>query len=217
MKKKMELLRLNIQHFAGDSITLEDVQKFLNDNQEDKDVKAYLGELKQPTAEDVEGFLDSAEGKKLLQPRLDQNFTKGLNTWKEKNLQKLIDEAVKEANPDETPEQKRIRELEEKIANTEKESQREKLLNKAVSHASEKGLPTDIVSFFIGEDEETTLTNLGTFEEKYTAALNKAVDEKFKSGGRDVKDGNNDDKSVGAGFAKSANGSKDTPKVDIWS
>ncbi|MCJ0932931.1 DUF4355 domain-containing protein [Virgibacillus halodenitrificans] len=197
-------------------MTLEEIKAWLEENKEEKEVEAYLGELRQPTREDVEGFLDSDEGKKLLQPRLDQNFTKGLNTWKEKNLQKLIDDAVKEANPDETPEQKRIRELEEKIQQTEKESQREKLMNKAVKQASEKGLPTDIVSFFIGEDEESTMNNLGTFEEKYNAAITKAVDEKFKAGGRKVDDGDGANDSAGASFAKSANDSGETPKVDIW-
>jgi len=197
-------------------LTLEEIKQWLEENKEEKDAQAYLGELSAVSNEKVEGFLDTAEGKKLLQPRLDQNFTKGLNTWKEKNLPKLIDDGVKEANPSETPEQKRIRELEDKIANAEKESTHEKLLNTAVTQASEKGLPTDIVSFFVGEDEETTLTNLGTFEEKYNTALQAAVDKKFKEGGRDVDSGGKDDKSAGAGFAKSANGDKKAPKVDIW-
>lgn len=197
-------------------MTLEEIKAWLEEHKGEDDVQAYLGELSAVSAEKVEGFLDTKEGKTLLQPRLDQNFTKGLNTWKDKNLQKLIDDGVKAANPDETPEQKRIRELEDKIANAEKESTREKLLNKAVAHASEKGLPTDIAPFFLGEDEETTMTNLGTLEEKYNAALQAAVDEKFKTGGRKIDGGGNDDKSVGAGFAKSANGSKEAPEVDIW-
>ncbi|WP_164670959.1 DUF4355 domain-containing protein [Virgibacillus doumboii] len=195
---------------------LEEIKSWLEENKEQEDVKAYLEELSAVSAEKVEGFLDTPEGKKLLQPRLDQNFTKGLNTWKEKNLQKLIDEAVKEANPDETPEQKRIRELEEKIQQTEKESQHEKLMNKAVSHASEKGLPTDIVSFFIGEDEETTMKNLETLEEKYNAAISKGVDEKFKKDGRKIDGGGGADDSVGANFAKSANDDKSAPEVDVW-
>jgi rubrerythrin len=197
-------------------LTLEEIKQWLEENKEEKDVQAYLGELSAVSNEKVEGFLDTVEGKKLLQPRLDRNFSTGLNTWKEKNLPKLIDDGVKEANPSETPEQKRIRELEDKIANAEKESTHEKLLNTAVTQASEKGLPTDIVSFFVGEDEETTLTNLGTFEEKYNTALQAAVDKKFKEGGRDVDSGGKDDKSAGAGFAKSANGDKKAPKVDIW-
>lgn len=188
-------------------MTLEEVKQFLEENKENEEVKAYLGELKQPTAEDVEGFLDTREGQKLLQPRLDRNFSKGLETWKEKNLDELIEEEVKKRNPEETPEQKRIRELEEKIQKAEKESQRERLMNKAVSHASEKGLPTDIVSFFIGEDEDSTMTNLATLEEKYQAAVEKAVNQKFKENGTDFNLGNERQTSSVdiAGLAEEAN------------
>lgn len=183
------------------------MKQFLEENKENEEVKAYLGELKQPTAEDVEGFLDTREGQKLLQPRLDRNFSKGLETWKEKNLDELIEEEVKKRNPEETPEQKRIRELEEKIQKAEKESQRERLMNKAVSHASEKGLPTDIVSFFIGEDEDSTMTNLATLEEKYQAAVEKAVNQKFKENGTDFNLGNERQTSSVdiAGLAEEAN------------
>ena len=169
---------------------LKDVKQFLNENQDDKEVQAYLGELKQPTAQDVEGFLDSKEGKKLLQPRLDQYFTKGLNTWKEKNLDGLVDEKVKELYPEETPEQQEIRKIKQELEQERKERQREKLLNKAVSHASEKGLPTDIVNFLIGEDEDSTMKNLETFEEKYNAAIQSQIDSKFKENGRDVEPSN---------------------------
>lgn len=180
---------------GGRNMNLEEVKQFLEENKESEDVKAYLGELKQPTAEDVEGFLDSKDGQKLLQPRLDRNFSKGLETWKEKNLDQLVDDEVKKRNPDETEEQKRIRELEKAIEKSENEKKREKLMNKAVSHASEKGLPTDIVSFFIGDDEDTTIANLGTLEEKYNAAIEKAVNQKFKDNGTDFTRSNDKSKS----------------------
>ncbi|WP_102335741.1 DUF4355 domain-containing protein [Salimicrobium jeotgali] len=198
-------------------MTLEEVKQFLEQHKEDEQVKAYLGELKQPTKEDVEGFLDTEEGKQLLQPRLDNYFTKGLNTWKENNLNKIIEDEVAKRNPKETPEQKRIRELEEQIEQGKQEAQREKLMNKAVSQASEKGLPTDIVSFFIGEDEDSTLNNLATFEEKYNAAVQSKVDEQFKQQGRNVDGGNTDPDSEGAKFAQQLNNQKQTNAPDPWS
>lgn len=170
-------------------MNLEQVKQFIEENKDNEDVKTYLEELRRPTAVDVEGFLDTEEGKKLLQPRLDQYFTKGLNTWKEKNLEKLVEERVKELYPEETEEQKRIRALEKKIEETERAAKRQELLNKAVKQATEKGLPSDIVDFFLGEDEETTLSNLSMFEEKYNEAVQKAVDAKFKANGTDFNEG----------------------------
>ena len=172
--------------------TLEDVKKFLEENKENEDVKAYLNELSAVSADKVNGFLDTEEGKRLIQPRLDSHVTKGLDTWKANNLDALIDAKVKELYPEETEEQKRIRKLEKELEDQKTAAQREKLLNKAVSYASEKQLPADVVEFFIGEDEESTMKNLGAFEEKYNAALQKAIESKFQENGRDVQSGSNE-------------------------
>ncbi|PAD17402.1 DUF4355 domain-containing protein [Shouchella clausii] len=170
-------------------MTLEEVKQFLAENKEKEDVKAYLEELSAVSADKVKGFLDTDEGKRLLQPRLDQHFTKGLESWKKNNLQSLIDEAVKAANPEETPEQKRIRELEEKLQASEKAAARKELVNKALGIADEKKLPKGIVDFFVADDEETTLSNLSKFEEVYNAAIQEKVEAEFKKAGREVDSG----------------------------
>ncbi|MEC1647098.1 DUF4355 domain-containing protein [Bacillus halotolerans] len=172
--------------------TLEEVKKFLEENKENEEVKSYLNELSAVSADKVNGFLDTEEGKRLIQPRLDSYFTKGLETWKANNLDALVDAKVKELYPEETEEQKRIRKLEKELEDQKTAAQREKLLNKAVSYASEKQLPADVVEFFIGEDEESTMKNLGAFEEKYNAALQKAIESKFQENGRDVQSGSNE-------------------------
>ncbi|AIW30994.1 DUF4355 domain-containing protein [Bacillus sp. 916] len=174
--------------------TLEDVKKFLEENKENEEVQSYLNELSAVSADKVNGFLDTEEGKRLIQPRLDSHFTKGLDTWKANNLDALVDTKVKELYPEETEEQKRIRKLEKELKDQKTAAQREKLLNKAVSYASEKQLPADVdvVGFFVGEDEESTMKNLGAFEEKYNVALQKAIESKFQENGRDVQSGSNE-------------------------
>ncbi|MFT4430778.1 DUF4355 domain-containing protein [Bacillus velezensis] len=172
--------------------TLDEVKKFLEENKENEEVKGFVGELSAVSADKVEGFLETDEGKRLIQPRLDSHFTKGLETWKANNLDALVDAKVKELYPEETEEQKRIRKLEKELEDQKTAAQREKLLNKAVSYASEKQLPADVVEFFIGEDEESTMKNLGAFEEKYNAALQKAIESKFQENGRDVQSGSNE-------------------------
>lgn len=197
-------------------MNLEEVKKFLSDNKDQDDVKAYLGELSAVSSDKVKGFLDTKEGKQLLQPRLDTYFNQGLNTWKSNNLDALIDEEVKKRNPDKTPEQLRIEELEKKIEKAENDRIRGELVNKAFKVADEKSLPKDVIDFFIGENEESTLKNLSKFEESYTQALQKAVDERFKSGGREVPGGDKVDNSVGANFAKSANQPVEKQENTIW-
>jgi polyhydroxyalkanoate synthesis regulator phasin len=197
-------------------MNLEEIKQFLSENKDQDDVKAYLGELSAVSTDKVKGFLDTEEGKRLIQPRLDQNFNKGLETWKSNNLESIIEEEVKKRNPDKTPEQKKIEELEKKIQDAENARVRGELVNKAFKVADEKSLPKDVIDFFIGEDEEKTLENLTKFEQSYSAALQKAVDEKFKAGGRQVPGGEKGDNSVGATFAQSANQPAEAPKTTIW-
>jgi hypothetical protein len=195
MKMKTKLFPLNIKQFDGGKITLADIKKFLSDNKEQDDVKAYLGELSKPTVEGVKGFLDTEEGKKLIQPKLDSHFTKGLETWKTNNLDKLIDEEVKKRNPSKTPEQLELEKLRKEIEDERKARNRETLVNKALKVAKEKNLPDGIIDFFIADDEETTLTNLTKLEEDYSKAVQSAVEAKFKESGRSIDFG--DDKKGG--------------------
>ena len=166
---------------------LQEVKTYLETNSQDAAVVEYLSELKKPTAEVVNSYLDSQEGVKLLQPRLDSHFSKGLQTWKDNNLTKLIDEEVAKRNPGETPEQKEIRELKAQLEQDKAERLKEKLTNVAMKKADELGLPLDLVQHFIGADEDSTNSNLENFNSAFQTALQTQVDSKFKQNGRDVK------------------------------
>lgn len=186
--KTFKLLPLNIKQFDG-SITLDAVKKFLTDNKDNEDVKGYLGELSAVSSDKVKGFLETEEGKKLIQPKLDSHFTKGLETWKANNLQKLIDDEVAKRNPAKTPEQIELEKLRKEIEDERKSRTRQELVNKALKVADEKQLPKGVVDFFIAEDEENTLANLSKLEEEYSKAVQAAVDAKFKEGGRIIDPG----------------------------
>lgn len=165
---------------------LQEVKTYLETNSQDGAVIEYLNELKKPTAEAINVYLDSQEGAKLLQPRLDSYFSKGLQTWKDNNLNKLIDEEVAKRNPGETPEQKEIRELKAQIENDRNEREKEKLTNIAMKKANDLGLPLNLVNHFIGDDENTTISNLEDFNKLYQESIQTQVDAKFKQNGRDV-------------------------------
>ncbi|WP_407969056.1 DUF4355 domain-containing protein [Bacillus altitudinis] len=178
-------------------MNIEEIKQFLEQNKENEEVKAFLGELSAVSADKVKGFLETEEGKKVLQPRLDQHFTKGLETWKDNNLKKIVEEEVSKRNPSKTPEQLEIEKLRKDMESERNARNREKLVNTALKVADKKTLPKDVIDFFIGENEESTIENLGKLEESFNAAVQAAVDAKFKESGREIERGNGAGNSTG--------------------
>lgn len=133
---------------------------------------------------DIEKYLGTDEGRKFLQPTLDKTITKAIDTFKEKTLPSLVDAKVKELHPDMTPEQKQLSEMKNELERFKKEALKEKLLNKALKIASEKNLPTQIVEKFIGEDDETTETNMTLLETLFNDHIQKVVEGKLPELGR---------------------------------
>jgi hypothetical protein len=165
-------------------MTLEELKQFIEANKDNKEVQDYLRGLFPLTPEGVTAFLATEDGKKLLQPKLDAHFTKGLETWKSNNLTTLLDEEIKKKFPGETEEQKRLRKLEEELALERQARVKSELVNKATTLATQKGLPVEIISYFVGQDEEETTNNLTALENHWQQALEKAVEAKFKDSGR---------------------------------
>lgn len=178
-------------------MNIEEIKQFLEQNKENEEVKAFVGELSAVSADKVKGFLETEEGKKFLQPRLDQHFTKGLETWKDNNLKKIVEEEVSKRNPSKTPEQLEIEKLRKDMESERNARNREKLVNTALKVADKKTLPKDVIDFFIGENEESTIENLGKLEESFNAAVQAAVDVKFKESGREIERGNGAGNSTG--------------------
>lgn len=148
-------------------ITIEQVQSFLESNPEAANSIAPT----LLTSERLDSHLATEEGKKFLQPKLDTYFNKGLGTWKQNNLQKLIDDAVLAANPAETPEQKRIKELELKWQQSEKQAVRAQQRSTAFSLATEKKLPTGLVDYFVRDSESETREAINQYEMEWKSAI----------------------------------------------
>lgn len=146
----------------------------------------------QLTLDAVQQFVNqNDEAKKWLQSLTDSRVTEAIKTYEKKTLPKKLEEEIAKRYPPETPEQKQIRELQQKLEQIEQEKIRESLRNKALSVATEKQLPTKLIDFFVGQDEETTLKNLSIFEEVFASAVQQAVEAKFKEHGRQIDQGNN--------------------------
>lgn len=165
---------------------LEQLKALIEQGKDDKDVQSFLGEMKKVNKDDVVAFLSTDDGKKILQPINDAFFTKGLKTWQDSNLQKIKDDAVA-ASKNETPEQKQIRELNEKFNNESKLRAREAIKNKVLQSLTSKGLPTDLVDLVSKvETEEEIPVIIETLEKTLTSQKENLTAEFQKSNGRTV-------------------------------
>ncbi|HEI9233375.1 TPA: DUF4355 domain-containing protein [Staphylococcus aureus] len=174
-------------------MNIEGVKSFFEEHKDDKEVKDYLKGLKTVSVDDVKGFLDTEEGKRFIQPELDRYHSKGLESWKEKNLEDLIEQEVRKRNPEQSEEQKRISALEQELEKRDAEAKREKLRSNALGKAQELNLPTSLVDRFLGDSDEDTEQNLKALKETFDKYVQKGVESKFKSSGRDVKESRNQD------------------------
>ena len=161
-------------------VTLDDVKKFMTDNKEDKDVVAYVNEQ-------GKSFLDSPEGKSLLQPKLDSFFSKGLESWKDRTLPTIIEDEIKKRNPEETAEQKRIRELEDKINKQEKDNLRLNLKTLTTKELGDKGLPVGIAELVNFETEEIMRDAIVKLDEMFKPFIDGAVEKRLKEAGKTPK------------------------------
>ncbi|HAR5431698.1 TPA: DUF4355 domain-containing protein [Staphylococcus aureus] len=174
-------------------MNIEEVKSFFEEHKDDKEVKDYLNGLKTVSVDDVKGFLDTEEGKRFIQPELDRYHSKGLESWKEKNLEDLIEQEVRKRNPEQSEEQKRISALEQELEKRDAEAKREKLRSNALGKAQELNLPTSLVDRFLGDSDKDTEQNLKALKETFDKYVQKGVESKFKSSGRDVKESQNQD------------------------
>lgn len=160
-------------------ITIEQVQEFIETNAEAKE-KISASFL---SPENVDTFLGSEEGKKILQPKLDSFFSKGLDTWKNNNLQTIIDTEVSKHNPAETADQKAMRQLQQDMVKIKQEKVRAEQLAIGSMVANEKKLPATLVPYFVGETEADTRSKMNFLELEFKSMLENQVNERLKTTG----------------------------------
>src|SRR5690554_3311788 len=137
------------------------------------------------TPEFIDQLAKDEAFQKWLQSEKDRHFSKGLETWKENNLSAIVEEEIKKRYPEETEEQRQLRELKAQFEKLQLEKQREAIRNQAYKQANEKGLPLELLDFFVADDEEKTSANLEVFEKVWNAAVQAQVNQTFKANGRE--------------------------------
>jgi hypothetical protein len=164
-------------------MNLNEVKQFIEQNKDNEEVKAYLQGFNRLTVEGVQKFVnENQDAKKWMDSEKDKHFNKGLETWLQKTFPSKLEEEIKKRYPDEDPKDKAYKEVLLKLEQMENEKKREALKNKALTIATEKKLPVSITDFFIGLDDDSTLSNLTRLEEVWNTYVQTAVDERLKSG-----------------------------------
>lgn len=168
---------------------------------------AFKSKLKE---KDFKTFLEGEGGK---------DFEKRLKKWKEENLEKELEPFIQEKYPDliTDPTQKKILELEKKLADEQKANARKDLITEAIKYANEKKIPSNLVENFLGEDLEKTKENLDGFIETINPWISNQVDERLGAsswvpGGN----GGNATSNLGSEAAKRRNEKSELTKPEGW-
>jgi hypothetical protein len=169
---------------------------------------AFKSKLKE---KDFKAFLEGEGGK---------DFEKRLKEWKKNNLEKELEPFIQEKYPDliTDPTQKKILELEKKLADEQKANARKDLITEAIKYATEKKIPTSLVENFLGEDLEKTKVNLDSFVESINPWVQEQVDERLGASSW-VPGGNGNSgaaKSLGAQLAEELNNSGKAEGPNPW-
>ena len=151
-------------------MNLEDIKNFLKENAENEEVVDFMKSIQQPLTRDtVEMWCKDGEGRSWLDRNCDIYATKAVNTarenaiakFKQEELPKLIDDAIKaKSNEGLTPDQMKIKELEEKMAKYEAEKAEALRLETNRSKLKENGLNTDLARFIKEDDDIDFFKNL---------------------------------------------------------
>lgn len=119
---------------------------------------------------------NNKEIKGYYQSTLDTKVSKGINTFKEKTLPSLIDEEIKKRDVENmTPEQKQLKELQDKIAQMEQEKAQAEFMNSNKAKLKEAKLSEDLAKY-IQSDEDIEF-----FKTLITNSVNEGVKEKINN------------------------------------
>lgn len=164
-------------------MNIEEIKSFIESNKDSEEVKGLLSTYQTPiTLDTVKGYLEKeADGIAFLQSYTDKKVTQGITSYKQNNLQKLIEEEIAKRNPQKSAEQIKMEELQREIEAMKRESALKDLKLKFTDELASKNMLGFSDYLLIGEDEETVKNNIAKFEELLNPLVDNLVNEKLKA------------------------------------
>ena len=154
-------------------MNIDEVKEFFKANAKDEKVATFIASLAPAvTVEAVKPFLDTDDGRRLLQPLLDKRVTEALKTYKEGHFEDEVKAAVAteilRLNPKETEEQKRLREVEGKLIQAEAKAKRAELHRQGMEILTKEGIPSWWIDQFTGNTIEELKVFADQVKNSYT-------------------------------------------------
>ena len=136
-------------------LTIAEIKAFIESNKDRPDVAEFIKGFeveKELNTETVNAYLETPEGKVLLQPRLDRYATIAIKSHDEKQapvveakIKAGVNEGIRKLHPEETEEQKQIREMREDMERMKKEGEAKELRNAILMEANNRKIPLEFV------------------------------------------------------------------------
>lgn len=181
-------------------LTLEQVKAFFEANKDRADIAEYLltfATEKELTTETVNAYLETPEGKVVLQPRLDRYATQAIRTHDEKQAPVIeakikagVNEGIRKLHPEETEEQKQIREMREDMERMKKDGEQKELRNSILMEAKNRNVPLELVNDIPYPSLDHFKNTASIWDQIRTKEVEKLVNEKLAANSYKPQGGN---------------------------
>ena len=114
--------------------------------------------------EDFKKFMETEEGKKILNPMFDKRVSTAIETWKNNNIEKVVNDELVKRGYVQTEEQKKMMELQNEINSIKKEKEIAEKKAVALAELNANGLNASLVDFLPIDSEEGIRNGVTTFK-----------------------------------------------------
>jgi len=172
-------------------MTVAEIKAYLTENADQAEVKAFVAEFDKPVTAEIAGkWLETDEGKKFDQPRMDKRVTEAIKTYREGHydaeVKKAVADEILRLNPKETEDQKRIRILEQERAEDKARLSKQQLDGQVKDVLIAEGLAPWYVDLLPGstmEEKKTAIAKIkAETSERETKIRNELLGSGFKPG-----------------------------------
>jgi hypothetical protein len=139
----------------NNEITIEQIKAFIEANKDRADVLEFVSSFrveKDLTSDTVNAYLETSEGKLVLQPKLDRYATQAIKTHDEKQAPVLeakikagINEGIKKLHPEETDSDRALREMREDMEKMKLENAAKELRSSILLEANKRSVPSELI------------------------------------------------------------------------
>lgn len=114
--------------------------------------------------EDFKQFMETDEGRKVLNPLFDRKVSQAIDTWKNNNVDKLVNDELIKRGYVQTEEQKKVLELENRLNSMQKEKEQAERRAVLLSELSANGLSASLVDFIPHDTDEGMRNGVATMK-----------------------------------------------------